>query len=203
MLRPYSRRVPLRAPCALDRWLGPGWRLVERHEIATVAPPARALEALALLRLRDMPVVRALFALRGLRADPDQTLLGFFSTAPFVLLEEVPGAEFAGGVLVPRRERTRGGRRRGPRTREEFERALPKAPFAALATFRAEQRERARAVLWTETWVRTRRGAPSALFFAYWLAIGPFSAWIRRIFLREARRRAEASGGPRRANTGA
>lgn len=188
----------------MDRWLGPGWRLVERHEIATVAPPARVLEALAQLRVREMPVVRALFALRGLSADPDQTLLEFFSTSPFVLLEEVPGTELVAGVLLPRRERARGGgRRRRPRSREEFERAVPKAPFAAIATFRAEPRERARAVLWTETWVRTRRGSPSALFSAYWLAIGPFSAWIRRIFLREARRRAEASSGLRRASTGA
>jgi hypothetical protein len=200
MLLPYSHRVPPRAPCALDRWLGPGWRLVERHEVATVAPPARALEALARLRLREMPAVRALFALRRLRADPDQTLREFFSTTPFVLLDEVPGAELVGGVLLPSGKRRRGSaRRHQPRSPAEFEAALATAPFAAIATFRAEPRERARAVLWTETWVRTRGATPSALFSAYWLAIGPFSAWIRRIFLREARRRAEASSGAPRA----
>lgn len=195
MLHPYSRRVPPRAPCALDRWIGPGWRLLESHAIETAGAPRAALEALAGLRLREMPVVRALFALRGLGASPDATLLEFFSTAPFVLLQEAVETELVGGVLLPARDRdASGAARRLPRSPAEFERALARAPFAAIATFRAEPRERG-AILWTETWVRTQGAAAAALFSAYWLAVGPFSAWTRRIFLREARRRAEGASG--------
>jgi hypothetical protein len=39
-------------------------------------------------------------------------------------------------------------------------------------------------------------GRPDALA-SCWLAIGPFSAWIRRMFLRAARARAEGSGAGR------
>jgi hypothetical protein len=192
MLYPYSRSFPPRVPCALDRWVGPEWRLLERHATEAAAPPEIALDALARLRLKEMPAVRALFRLRGLRARPDQTILQFFSTAPFVLLEEVPGAEFVGGVLVPAAERE-GGRvaRRSPRSPAEFARTLPRASFAAIATFRADARDGGGSVQWTETWVRTRGVVAGILFSGYWLAIGPFSAWIRRIFLREARKRAE------------
>jgi len=193
MLFPYVRRAPPRAPCALDRWVGPQWRLLERHEIETAASPGAALGALAALRLRELPAVRALFALRGLGARPEATLREFFSTAPFVLLEEAEGSEIVAGVLLPGREpEALGSPRRLPRSPQEFERALARAPLAAVASFRAEPRGRG-ALLSTETWVGTRGAAASALFFGYWLAIGPFSAWIRRIFLREARRRAEGA----------
>ena len=192
MLHPYVRRFPPRTPCAMDRWLGPGWRLLERHAVEVAAPPDAALEALARLRLRELPAVRALLALRGMGATPETTLLQYFSTSPFVALDEVHGAERVAGILLPARERD--GRRtvrRQPRSADEFRRALVRAPFAAIATFRAEPLAHG-AKLWTETWVRTQ-GAPAAVLFStYWLGVGPFSAWIRRIFLREARARAEA-----------
>jgi len=177
MLYPWSRSAPPRAPCALDRWIGPGWRLLEFHAVEISAPPAVALEALARLRLREMPAVRALFALRGLDSSPERTLKEFFSATPFVLLEDGE-TEFVGGVVFP-----------GPGAAGDGL-ALARAPFAAIATFRADPGGRG-ATLWTETWVRTRGPLATGAFAAYWLAIGPFSAWIRRMFLREARRRAE------------
>lgn len=193
MLYPYSRRFPPRPPCAIDRWIGPRWRLLERHAVESSAPPAVALDALARLRLREMPAVRGLLALRGFGRPPDTTVLEFFSTPPFVLLEEVRGTELVGGVLIPGRgDGEHGPGHARPRSPAEFERSLAKAPFAAIATFRADPGERG-TILWTETWVRARGAFPTLAFSAYWLAIGPFSAWIRRIFLREARRRAEVA----------
>lgn len=193
MLYPYARRFPPRAPCAIDRWLGPGWLLLERHAVEIAAPPAVALEALARLELRGMPAVRALLTLRGMGARPETTLLEYFTTAPFVRLDEVRGVELVAGILLPPRERD-GHRtlRRRPRSAAEFEETLARAPFAAIANFRAEPRERG-ATLWTETWVRTQGALAAVAFSAYWLGIGPFSAWIRRIFLREARARAESA----------
>lgn len=191
MLYPYARSARRRPPSAIDRWIRPGWRLLESHGVETAAPPAAVLDALAGLRLRDLPVVRALLALRGMGAGPETSLLQYFSTAPFVLLEEDRGTELVAGVLVPPAEPDGpGSRRRPPRSPEEFERMRSGAPFAAIATFRADP-SGVGAFLWTETWVRTRGIAPGALFGAYWLAIGPFSAWIRRIFLRAAKARAE------------
>lgn len=199
MLYPYCHRFPSRRPCAIDRWVGPEWRLLERHAVETHASPAAALDALARLRLRELPAVRGLLTLRGLGRPPETTLREFFSTTPFVLLEELPGTELVGGVMIPGRVADpAGSARRLPRSPAEFERDLADAPVAAIATFRAEPGERG-TTLWTETWVRARGAFATTAFGAYWLAIGPFSAWIRRIFLREARRRAEVTAAAARA----
>ncbi len=193
MLYPYLRRFPPRPPCAIDRWVGPGWRLLERHAVGVAAPPAVALNALASLRLREMPAVRGLLALRGLGRPPETTLLEFFSTSPFVLLEDVRGTELVAGVMIPGHGAGGDGpARRLPRSPAEFERSLADAPLVAIATFQADPGERD-TILWTETWVRARGAFATIAFSAYWLAIGPWSAWIRRIFLREARRRAEGA----------
>jgi hypothetical protein len=192
MLYPYFRTLPPRGACAMDRWLGDGWIALERHEIHVRAAPPAALATLAELRIRDLPWTRVLLALRRIPFEPDMTLRAFFSTSPFVRLDEEPGREIVSGILLPAREPPgRGGERRVPRTLADFRNALPRAPVAAVATFRAEPEDRG-ARLWTETWIRTRGATATALFAAYWLAIGPWSAWIRRMFLREARSRAEA-----------
>ena len=188
MLFPYGLSAPRRPFCALDRWIGPGWRLLEHHRIDVGAPPAAALDALTRIRLGELPAVTALFALRRLRFSKDMTFREFFSTAPFVLLEEEPGREIVGGVLIP--PSGGDGSREPPASAVEFRKVLPSSLFAALATFRAEP-VGGGSRLWTETWVRTRGTGPGFLFGAYWLAIGPWSAWIRRMFLRAARDRAE------------
>lgn len=194
MLFPYARTSPPRPPCLLDRWTGEGWRLLERHELDVAAPPPAVLEAFSTVRIRDLPVVRSLFALRGLRFAPEMTLRAFFSTPPFVLVEEEPGRELVGGILVPPRDAT--GRRMPATTPDAFRVALPRAPMAAIATFRADPVE-AGSRLWTETWVHTTGAFASGAFAAYWLAVGPWSAWIRRIFLRAAQRRVGAATAPR------
>lgn len=185
MLHPYHRAPPARAPCAIDRWLGAGWRLLERHALDAAAPPEQALRALAELRLRELPAVRVLFALRGLRSAPDASIRDFFSAAPFVLLDEEPGRELVAGVLLPPRAADRP--RRTPRSPAEFRDACTAAPVAAIVTFRSDPAA-AGSRLWTETWVRTRGRLASRAFGAYWLAIGPWSAWIRRMLLRGAAR---------------
>lgn len=188
MLRPWSRALPPRPRCAADGWTVDGWTLLEHHELAVAAPPPEALAALATLPLRELPVVRALFALRGMRFSADQTLRAFFTTPPFVALAEEPGRELVVGIVRARAA----GARAAEGSAVAFRDALPTAPFAAVATFRADPADGG-AILWTRTWVRTRGAAPGAAFAAYWLAIGPWSAWIRRMFLRAARARAEGA----------
>lgn len=192
MLRPYSnRRVP-RARCALDGWTGEGWTLLERHALEVAAPPERALSAALALHLSDVPAVRALFALRRLRHAPEQALRDFFSAAPFAALAEEPGREWVFGVLRP--APGPGAVEDGAASAAAFSRALGTARFAAIGNFRAEPRDGG-AVLWTETWARTRGRRAGAAFGAYWLAVGPWSAWIRRMILRAARARAERQAG--------
>lgn len=191
MLFPYGRSPAPREPCVIDRWAGPGWRLLERHELQVRAPAAVAVEAVARTTLAELPAVRALFALRGLGFSKEMTLREFFSAPPFVWLEEEVGREAVFGVLVP--PAGPGGRKR-PASPAAFREALGAAPFAALGTFRAEPQGTG-VRLWTETWSRTRGAAPSLIFGAYWLLIGPWSAWTRRMFLRAARARAERGRG--------
>lgn len=199
VLRPYSNRRDPRARCALDDWTGAGWTLLERHALPVDAPPERALSAALALRLSDVPAVRALFALRRLRHGPDQPLRDFFSAPPFAALADEPGREWVFGVMrpAPGPDEAAGGAAGAA----AFARALGAARFAAIGNFRAEPRDGG-ALLWTETWVRTRGVRAGATFAAYWLAIGPWSAWIRRVILRAARARAEqeagASPGPAR-----
>jgi len=187
MLFPYSRAAPARPPCRLDGWRADGFRLLEAHALEVAAPPERALEALLAVRIREMPVVRTLFGLRGLGVPPDATLRACFSTRPFAVVEEEAGREVVFGVLVPGAGRTVAEACASPAA---FRAALETAPFGVVANFRAEARNSGSA-LWTETWVRTRGWKAGLVFGAYWLVVGPFSAWTRRIFLRAARRRAE------------
>ncbi len=186
MLFPCSIKIPSHR-WAVDDWTGPGWWRLEHHQILVAAPPAAALEALAGLTLKELPAVRALLTLRRLRFSPEMTLLEFFSTPPFTSLETIPGKEIVGGILLP--GRSADGARRRPATAAEFRAALETARVAAIASFRADA-VAGGSRLATETFVRTRGALPAALFSAYWLVIGPFSAWIRRMFLAAARRRA-------------
>ncbi len=67
MLWPYARsRAARRDPALIDRWLPPGARRLERHAIGSRAEPGSALAALAGVRLRDVPIVGALLAMRGI-----------------------------------------------------------------------------------------------------------------------------------------
>src|SRR3989304_4243873 len=71
-----------RPPALIDGWLGTEARLLERHESRVAAPPERVAEAVEQVRLMDMPIVRLLFIMRGIRHSKDMTLRQFFSTPP-------------------------------------------------------------------------------------------------------------------------
>jgi hypothetical protein len=173
-----------RTPSAIDGWTGPGWRLLERHEVAVRAEPARALAAALDLPLTDLPLVLLLFRLRGLRVDPTMTLADFFATAPFLRLDEVPGQEAVYGVVA------RDGRPLRVAGPGAFRAAAAGAPLAAVVSFLAEPAPGG-ARLVTETWAASHGRAARLAFGLYWLAVGPFSALIRRLILAAARRSAE------------
>src|SRR4030042_2540822 len=82
-----------RPPALIDGWLRPEARLLERHESRVAAPCERVAEAAQKVRLMDMPIVRLLLIMRGIRHSKEMTLREFFGTPPFLILEEAPAQE--------------------------------------------------------------------------------------------------------------
>lgn len=192
---PYSTG-PARGTSLLDAWLPRGaWRL-EHHFIDVAAAAGDALDAVGGLRLRDVPAVGALFSLRGLPYRGEMSLREFFSTSPFLVLGEEASRELVFGVVGPFWQWRRGSvPLRVPGTPAEMRAALADGRMAAIGNFRADPAAGG-SRLWTETWVYAPRPGQRALFTGYWLLVGPFSAWIRRIFLRAAARRAPGISSP-------
>ena len=153
---------------ALDE-LMPRYDFVERHRVRVDAPASRVDRALRELTLADVPVVRALFALRGL---PRRGRVLDVIAARGRVLEDVPGE---GVVLGLRGQfwRLRGGDDGG-------------AAATAVADFRA-----AGGGLSTETRVHVPDPGARRRFRRYWLVVRPFSGLIRILVLRAAKRRAE------------
>jgi len=172
-------------PSLIDVWLEPGARLLERHESHIAAPPERAYEAIRQVKLAEMPIVRALFTVRRIPHSKAMTLQEFFSTPPFLILEEGPEREVVIGIagwLWRHREH--------PSTPDEFRAIAKQGTMQAIANFRVDTTDSG-SLISTETWVATFGTMASWLFRAYWLIVGPFSALIRREFLRVTRKMAE------------
>ena len=132
-------------------------------------------------------IVRALVTARGMIAR-DQTIEGFFTAHRFVVLAETPTEWVVGAVGAV--WRPRGGLVRLADADAWRAAAVP-GTIKAAANFRAE-RIPGGSRLTTETRVKTTDARARRAFRLYWLAVGPFSALIRRRWLRaiqaEARR---------------
>jgi len=85
MLWPYAlgtnntRSVPAR----IDGWVPPGARRLEHHAIDIPADPGTALAAVGTVRLRDVPIVGALFRMRGIPHQAEMTLLSVLRLLTF------------------------------------------------------------------------------------------------------------------------
>ncbi len=145
-------------------YLGPGARRVSHYWVITSAPIARAYDAAMRVSLRDVPVVRLLFSLRGIPYRKDMTVREFFSTRPFCVLAEDAPREVVFAI-------------EGPGLR-----AVGNFLVVAAASG---------SVLSTETWVETHTPRADRLFRLYWAIIAPFSGLIRRMLLGASKRRAE------------
>jgi hypothetical protein len=133
----------------------PEYEVWERHSVALPVSPERALEvALASPAAPDW-IVRTLLRLRGLGV-PSGSLERFATTAPFRELGRTE-TELVAGIL-------------SSRLRIAFDlRAEPHAGGSLLTT---------------ETRVHALTPRARRLFRLYWLVVGPFSALIRRRWLR-------------------
>ncbi|MCH8948866.1 MAG: hypothetical protein IIB87_00630 [Chloroflexi bacterium] len=135
------------------------------------------------MRLIDMPVVRALLTIRHIPYSKSMTLRQFFGTPPFLILEDDPPHELVFGVAV-------GWRPPAFPTPEDFRRYEREGAIRAAGNFQIEAIENG-SLISTETWIETFGARARWRFRAYWLIVGPFSAFIRREFLRAAQNRAQ------------
>jgi hypothetical protein len=165
----------------LDRRL-PEFEFGERHQRKLAVPPERALEIVLALPAAPGPAVRGLLALRGIRARA--SLAELRHALGFEELERTATSFVVGGGGRP--WRPRGGSR-------PFDDPGPGAVRMALA-FWAEP-DTAGSLLVTETRVAPVEEAARRAFARYWRLIRPFSALIRRRWLRAAAARAGARRG--------
>ena len=159
----------------VDRWL-PSFSVSERHERLVELPPEEAIEAVLRSPVAPDRVVRTLLLLRGYGAS-DESMESFASSHGFVVLERTP-TTFVFGLAA----RFRGHPRRAVDPESWLSWTPPGLKIAA--DFRAKRVGKARSRLSTETRVLALDGMSRVLFRAYWLVVGPFSALIRRRWLR-------------------
>jgi hypothetical protein len=158
---------------SLDVFL-PSYEFVERHEISVEADAPRADRALRGVTFRDVPLMRILLSLRGIRRSAaDDTVIGAM-TRRATTLEDIPGE----GIVLSLSGRF--WRLRRSRAEEP--------PATAVIDFRAEAGR-----LTTETRVHVEDLASRRKFARYWRFIRPFSGLTRILVLRAAKRRAEST----------
>jgi len=159
----------------------PVYHHVERHEIRVAASPERALAAAREARLDDVPLVRLLFKLRGLRSAPKGPIWEALLAEGF----QPMGDDTV--VLVGRPWSPKGGTRRV----EDFV-AFAEPGYAKMAMDLRAVPEADGSRLETETRVYLTDASARRRFRAYWLVVRPFSGLVRRSWLKAAKRRAES-----------
>ena len=150
----------------LDDWL-PEYDVVEEHDAAVPAAPERALELALGSPAAPDRIVAALLAARGMPAR-GRTIEQFFGGGEFRQLGRAP---------------------------TEWAAALERSGLKIAIDFRAEPIPGG-SRLSTETRVKAMNEQARRRFRLYWLAIGPFSALIRRRWLAAATAAAKRSAAP-------
>jgi hypothetical protein len=159
----------------LDEFL-PEYDARERHERRVPGTPELAVAAALGMPVAPDGLIRALFRLRGLPGGG--SVFGALRAIGFALLVEEPDCVVFGAA----------GRPWSPRSRlTAFDKAGPgqvRIVFDITATAAAD----GRSILTTETRVAAMDAKARRAFRRYWLAVGPFSALIRRRWLAAAER---------------
>jgi len=156
-------------------WL-PLWDVRERHHRLVCLPPAEALQLALDTPVAGDPIVRALFRLRGLRGL-DLTIGEFSSRGAFLALERTPDT-YVFGIAANFL-----GDRHTARTTDEWS-DWRRSGVKIAADLRATTTVSGKTRLSTETRVLALDTPHRIAFRAYWLFVGPFSALIRRRWLR-------------------
>lgn len=183
---------------ALDDLL-PSYDEREFHACWVDAAPGEALAAARTATVAEMPGVVLMLAARALPARllgrrpaerPAGSIFELLQGEGYALLVDQDDEVVLGGIDRP--WRVFGSATARVSTPEEFQ-AFDRPGWARVATnLRVETRE-GRTRLTTETRILATSSDARWKFRAYWFVIMPGSALIRRLWLRAARRRAEAA----------
>ena len=159
----------------------PDFHARERHAIDVAAPPERVFAAIREVTLGEMPFVRVLVRLRGIRAAADTPLLPQMQRRFTTAVEEPDRELVLAAIGQPWKLR------RAESPQADF-RAFAAPGYAKMAlSLRFDG-----AVLSTETRVLLTDAVARRRFRLYWLVIRPFSGLTRRLWLRAIKRRAES-----------
>lgn len=159
----------------LDEFL-PEYDVRERHELRVACSPELAVQAALGVPVAPDGLVRTLFRLRGLGGGG--SVSGALRSIGLAPLVEEPDCVVFGAA----------GRPWSPRARlVPFDRAGP-GEVRLVCDIAAVETSPGVSTLWTETRVAATDARSRRAFRAYWLAVGPFSALIRRRWLAAAKR---------------
>jgi hypothetical protein len=159
----------------LDEFL-PVYDVRERHELRVACAPELAVQAALGVPVAPDGLVRTLFRLRGLRGGG--SVSGALRSIGLVPIVEEPDCVVFGAA----------GRLWSPRARlVPFDRAGP-GQVKLVCDIAAAETAPGVTTLWTETRVTATDARARRAFRAYWLAVGPFSALVRRRWLAAADR---------------
>ena len=158
----------------IETWL-PAWDVRERHERRVAADPDTAVAAALGIPVAPDPLVRALFRLRGLSGGG--SVFGSMRALGFEELHRGGDCVVLGASGRPWSPRGRIGR---------FASAGPGEVRLALEI--SATAVDGGSLLVTETRVAAVDRAARRAFRRYWLAVGPFSAFVRRRWLAAAER---------------
>ena len=179
----------------LERFI-PVFQFQERHSTRVKAPKERVDDAIRKVTAGEIFLFRALTWIRRrgrrgaegiLNASPDAPILDVATRTTFLRLSDLRDREVVvGTVVIAPRESAR------PATPGDFV-AIREPGFAvAVMNFSIEERENDGCLLSTETRVFATDPESRRRFALYWALIRPGSGFIRRMWLRAIKRRAEA-----------
>jgi hypothetical protein len=177
----------------LDVFL-PAYEAHERHSLSIKASPECVDRAVREVTLAEIPLARALFALRSLGRGSAKARVPLITSMlrQGVLLEDAPGEGLVIGLTGQFWRLRSAPIDNRPHTAEEFA-AYGRSDIAkAVMDLRVHAEGDARSRLTTETRVHVPDVAARREFSRYWRVIKPFSGLTRILLLRAARRRAEA-----------
>jgi hypothetical protein len=174
----------------------PVWQFHEVHTMRVEAPPARVYEAIRQVRADEIALFRTLtWIRRGGRELPEgilnpgdrASIVDVATRSGFFYLADDPPREMVIGTVIAA---PRG--MRGKLTPDLFRATLP--PGFTLGSMNFIVRpDGTGSIVSTETRVYANSDAGRRRFAAYWRAIYPGSALIRRMWLRAIARRAEGT----------
>ncbi len=178
----------------------PVYQFNEVHRIQVRAPRNRVYRAIKEVTADEILLFRTLTWLRRLGRPGRESILNAPERLPllevatrtsFLLLAEEPEREVVVGTLVLA---PAGVQITAQPTPDDFK-ALDASGFAkATMNFRLEDLGTDTCIVTTETRVYATDASARCRFAAYWRVIYPGSAFIRRMWLRAIKRRAEAAG---------